>query len=215
MQAQGKSRYICPMNELPGGQAGGAWKSSLLDDLVFIKKNGRYPMSRKTIPSAMLILAFLLFGLRMLWTSYLLNQRGNVAVAVLLGVTFAVVFGGALLTYLGSLRFRSIPTGQPLAANMRLTEGFLKSMQLNLYRHPQAPEVYQILSRPLGNSDQREVMIFIADDNRILINSHFINNKWTMSRGSKNSRMMAKQFGKWLETHMQSADSGITAVEKN
>ena len=193
-----KRTYIYMMKSLPGNNAGAQWNNSLLDDLVFIKKNLRYPMSKKTLPSAALIGILLFFISRTLWMTMLTGMHGHVAVAIFLGVMMGIIFLSGILRYYRTLQFRSIPTPYFAAENMKLIDTFLRMQQLNLYRHPRAPEVFQILSRPLGNSEQREVMIFIADDKRILINSHFINQKWIISAASKNTNGMARQLKQWL-----------------
>ncbi len=124
-----------------------------------------------------------------------------------------VVLGifGVANSYYNILRFKSIRTPFFANENMRLVEEFLRSQQLNLYRHPQAPEVFQILSRPLGNTEQREVMIFIANDKCILINSHFINTKWTISPQSRNYRNMASRLKEWLKIHYPNTNTTVMA----
>jgi len=204
------------MKAIADGTAGGAqWNNTLLDDLAFIKKKQRYPLSRKTIPSTILIAFFVLMISRLSFVGLLLNHKSNIAMSVFTVVIMTVVFISGILSYWRTLRFSCITTPYFESENRALIELFLKSQHLNMYRHPKAPEVFQILSRALGNKqDQREVMIFIADDHRILINSHFINQKWTITPQSRNYRKMASQFKQWLTINglHHSAPEGAVAV---
>lgn len=203
------------MKSLPGNNTGPQWNNSLLDDLVFIKQHLRYPISKKTLPSAALIGISLFFISRTLWMTMLTGVRGHVAVAIFLGVMMAIIFASGIMRYYSTLKFRIIPTPYFATENMKLIETFLRMQQLNLYSHPKAPEVFQILSRPLGNSEQREVMIFIADDKRILINSHFINQKWVLSAGSKNANGMARQLQQWISQISKGNPSSQVIISDN
>jgi hypothetical protein len=210
-----KEVYIYIMKSLPGNKTGPQWNNSLFDDLAFIKQHLRYPMSKKTLPSAALIGILLFFISRALWMTMLTGLHGHVAVTIFLGVMMAIIFVSGIQRYYGTLRFHSIPTPYFATENLKLVETFLRMQQLNLYRHPKAPEVFQILSRPLGNSEQREVMIFIADDKRILINSHFINQKWVLSAASKNANGMARQLQQWISQNSKGAPSSQVIISDN
>lgn len=198
--------YLCVMKTLPGNNANAQWKSSLLDDLVFIKQHMRYPMTKKTIPSVFIIGAALASGAYMLWTTVRLGIKGNLWLTWLVLALMTTVYITNVIHYLRTLRFKVIPTSFFAAENMKLIDTFLRHQQLNLYRHPEAPEVFQILSRPLGNNtDQREVMIFIADDKRILVNSHFTNQKWAILNASGNAKQMAKRLKDWIAVNNETA----------
>jgi len=184
----------------------------LLNDLVFINKHKRYPMSKKMIIPVFSLLFILIAGSRMVYTTVFLRKSD---ISVMLWIAIALVFismCGMLYSFYNILRFRSIPAPFPVNENIKLVNEFLRSQQLNVFRHPQAPEVFQILSRPLGgNTEQREVMIFIADDRRILINSHFVNQQWTLSPQSRNYRKMANRLKEWLKIHYPNTDTGVMA----
>jgi hypothetical protein len=203
------------MKAIPENSPGPQWNNKLLDDLVFIKKHLRYPISKKTIPSVFLIAIFIGFAFRMATVTLLVNHKGgHTALSWFFAIMIMVIFGSGILSYLHTLRFKSIPTSFFAVENMRSVEKFLKSQQLNTYRHPKAPEVFQIVSRPLGHTEQREVMIFIADDKRILVNSHFINQKWSLNTSSRNARKMANRLAGWLKIYnndRSSADGSIAA----
>ncbi|MCW3122558.1 MAG: hypothetical protein JWQ38_2050 [Flavipsychrobacter sp.] len=187
-----------------------------MDDLVFIKKHLRYPMSKKTLPATAFIALSLFFIFRTLWLTVLIEQRGNIWTGVFLAAMMVIAFASGVMRYWRTLKFRSIPTPYFANENIKLIDSFLRVQQLNLYRHPKAPEVFQILSRAMGNSAQREVMIFIADDKRILINSHFTNQKWLISPASKNAGQMAGQLKEWIKTQAISNPKplkGLTHVD--
>ncbi len=116
--------------------------------------------------------------------------------------------------YLGVLKFREIKTGYHLIANIALLKKFMQVQQLAFSVHPDAPEVYQIISKNIStNKDEtREVMLFIADDKRILINSHFVGNL-TISLPSRNYNEMCKRLAAWIERHkMENADTAIVTA---
>jgi len=72
-------------------------------------------------------------------------------------------------------------------------------------RHPQMPEVFQILSKNISSlNDAREVVIFIADDKRILVNSHFINGRFNAPVGVPHYLQLAKLLAEFIENQKQS-----------
>ncbi len=194
------------MKSIPQSNSGPQWNNKLLDDLVFIKKHLRYPFSRRTIPSTLIIAAFMYWLGRMMWVIFLVQQRKPAITFLVISLMIVILFTG-IYNYYRTLKFAIIPTPFPAAENRRLVEKFLQSQQLATYTHPKAPEVFQIASKPLGNSisEQREIMIFIADDNRILINSHFINQKFALTPSSRNYRQMANRLKEWVTIHYPAA----------
>lgn len=154
------------------------WNDQLLNDLAFIKRHLRYPIVRARLQSAVLwsvifMTPLVLFTL--LDTSNTAHPRFFTIIQPLMCIFLCIMF---MYRTRESLRFSSIPTDFSSVENRQLTEDFLRSLHLAFYQHPNAPEVLQILSRNTSaGKEDREVMIFIADDNRILINSHFTG-KW-------------------------------------
>ncbi len=187
------------MKTLPLDHTAPHWKNSLLNDLVFIKKHLRYPINKRTIPAALSAVLILFFAVRVIWTALFASGRVHYGAGWFLAGTLLIVAIARISRYWRSLRFLAIPTPFFANENRKQIEDFLRWQQLNVYRHPQAPDVFQILSRPRNsNSPQREVMIFIADDKRILINSHIINQKWSIAPPSRNAGNMAAMLYKWL-----------------
>jgi hypothetical protein len=200
------------MKTLPGNNAGPQWSSKLIDDLSFIKKHHRYPLSKKTLIPTFSLLLIVACSSWMIYTTVFRHKMEISAIIWFVLLLLAVSVFGAIYNYYNLLRFKTIPTGYASLENRKLVDEFLTSQQLNVFRHPQAPEVLQILSRPLGNNtEQREVMIFIADDKRLLINSHFINQKWTVSPQSRNYRIMANRLKEWMKIHYPARGASIVA----
>jgi hypothetical protein len=176
------------------------WDDKLLNELVFIKKHLRYPFSRKTLPSVLFLTGLLFLFLRMLWVMVFISNKLKVAAWWLLLGVLVLIVAISLYQYMQVLRFKVIATPYAVAENMKLVNDFLLSQQLAIYQLPGAPEVSQIASRPVGygKHEQQEVMIFIADDKRILINSHFTKTKF-MEPPSRNSKKMAKMLNQWIQ----------------
>jgi hypothetical protein len=192
--------------QLDDGHEGHQWHSSLLADLTFIRKHLRYPLSKKTLPSLLVVSALLFLVFRLGFITVLLSKAHNAAVFWFLIGLVGVTVGVTIYRYWAMLRFTVISTPFFMAENKRLLETFLVAQQLRLYRHPEAPEVYQIMSRPHGNSrnERREVMIFIVDDKRMLINSHIAGQRFAINGPSDNSREMAHQLAAWLTSNKNS-----------
>ena len=159
------------MKQLQGNNTGPQWNSTLLHDLVFIKQHLRYPFSKKTLPKTFIVAFLLIIGVRMMGFVFLAAHSNNLFFKLFIIPLLVVIIIGSFYQYYRTLQFRSIPTPFFANENRKLIEVFLRSQQLMLYQHPDAPEVFQIASRAIGGgkNPQREIMIFIADDKRVLI----------------------------------------------
>ncbi len=187
------------MKSIPGNNAGPHWKNGLLNDLAFIRRKKRYPFSKKTVPATAILVLSILYICRTVWMAVIVRKTENTALMLFAGAMMIIILFSGIVRFWYALRFSSVSTPFFANDNVKLLKDFLSYQQLNIYRHPEAPEVFQIISRPLGNNDEkREVMIFIADDKRILINSHFTNQKWFISSTSRNSGSMARNLAKWI-----------------
>ncbi len=196
------------MKELPesGGQS--EWNRQLLRDLSFIRKNKRYPFRRMTLMPLLASTVLLGFLFRLILAGSLGFRTGNLnfGLFIILGL-FVVPTVIAIKRFSDLIRFFEVRTGYTQAMNMKLLERFLEEQRLVTFRHPEATEIYQIISRNISaGGDEREVLIFIADDSRILINSHFTSSrKWfkLISAPTHHGEMM-KAFRKWLAEQEQS-----------
>lgn len=197
------------MKQIPQGGGEANWDNQLLQDLSFIKKNLRYPMGKKTVMPA--ILASISFVCGIYFIYWLLYLKGNQFLSIFLFVTLLIPIIVTVNRHLGVLKFIAIPTPYFLAENMQALQRFLEEERLVVFRHPDAPEVSQIISRNIDAfGDQREVLIFIADERRILINSHFTTTRKRlfMPAGQRHHRQMAKMLKAWLNKQ-QSGTAGV------
>ena len=115
-----------------------------------------------------------------------------------------------------ALKFDVIPTDFFLQDNKDIIKRFLSAQHLAFTQHPEAPEVFMIISRNLDmnpKNDYREVMVFIADDKQILVNGHFTGKRSTIAPASHNYRKMAKRLKEWVKLHINTTDT--TAVSRN
>ena len=135
----------------------------------------------------------------------------NIALLVIVPLLLISVIA-SLWRYMQTLKFATIATPFYSEQNRELIERFLKSMHLVVFQHPEAPEVYQIISKNIDAfKEQREVMVFIADDKRILLNSHYTRTGFTLISSSGNYREMAKSLKIWLDRNIQNSNTDISA----
>lgn len=185
------------MKELPYNNANGNWENKILKDLVFIKNHGRYPINKKTLAPTLFIGLAVAFLLRFVLVAFL--TRNSEYLTIFIALVFVVSLFIAITSYIRTIRFTSIATKYFANDNQQLIKQFLESEHLAYSRHPEAPEVFQILSRPIGGNDNnREVMVFIADDKRILVNSHYTGQKFNIKSSSKNYLVMARMLRNWI-----------------
>jgi len=85
---------------------------------------------------------------------------------------------------------------------------------LALSRLDKAPEVFQIISKNVtaSKNEIREVVIFVADDKRILINSHFVGKKAAFTYPSHHYKQMVTQLAKFVETYNAKSNGSIIAM---
>jgi hypothetical protein len=209
------------MRTLPTGNGDAQWENSLINDLAFIKKHLRYPLTRKTlVPSFIsgIILAYMLRMAWMIWIMHTAVTKHNffdvMPYIMILIIALPLVF--TTYAYMQVLRFQAVKTVFFSAENQQLIQKFLQSQHLVIYRHPDAPEVFQIISKNINanrNKDQREIMIFIADDKRILINSHLTNVGFSFNTYSRRHyKEMAKRLQEWIKIHLpENANTSIVS----
>lgn len=196
------------------------WQTDLLRDLAFIKKHRRYPLGKRTIAPAALTGFLLLTILRLLWPVLFISSSPSLAengfvkwglLIVIASLTFTVVFQSVKV-----LRFDKISVPHHMQENIDLLKLFFKANHLAYSQHPEAPEVFMILSRNLDanpNRDYREVMVFIADDKQILVNSHFTGKKFNVTPPSRNYKRMSKELQRWLNNHINNTNNTTVPVK--
>lgn len=124
---------------------------------------------------------------------------------------FALVPIGIVLLTLGqliyrrlqTLRFIVVPSTFYLSENIALIGRFLQEQNIAFYHSSEAPEVFQISSTILNReTGQREIMVFIADNQRVLVNSHFTSERAEAgfkATASRENRKMAKALRQFIE----------------
>lgn len=194
---------------LPDGNGEGAWDNSLVNDMAYIKKHLRYPMRFKTLKPVLLWAALLMLMTSIVAAAYMAGDTRKMPYFIFVINMISAL--GMAVRYILTLRFQEVKTGLFVQQNSAILESFLKAQQLLVFRHPEIPEVYQILSRNLyraGNSEKREVIIFIADDKRILINSHFTETGFVTPPGGRHHKQMAGKLKEWIKNN-EAVDAGL------
>jgi len=178
------------------------WHSPILEDISFIRRRLRYPLNRRTSAPA-ITMAILLLAMTTIIIAITRQFSDGIKISIVPTVAALLVIAVFIVRLFRSFYFISITTGYSASDNIKALESFLAAKQILVFHHPDAPEVFQIISRPLdGFKGKREVMIFIADDKRILINSHFVPGSGDAVQpvGASNHHRMAAELKKWMET---------------
>jgi hypothetical protein len=179
------------------------WDEQLVKDLAFIKKNRRYPFSRMTLMPLLTSTLLLVYLVWPFWKYITGEKRSDIVVVLVVVVLMSIPILISLLRYLRLISFKVVSTPYPLSENMKQLQKFLEEQHLLVFRHPKAPEVFQIIStniNPMG--EDREVLIFLADDQRILVNSHFSSSrkKFRFLIGQTHEKEMIKMLNHWLKS---------------
>ena len=186
------------MKQLATPQTRASWNSQFIEQLEFIKKQLRFPFKGRSMWLAITFYAIIPGSSILLYALFFLTSKGNAAFYWLLPL---VLFTNLLVVrrYLRTLRFRPVPALPTTTENIRLLLNFLKSNHFAYHQHPQAPEVFQIISRNISASgEDREVLVFIADEGRILLNSHFTQSGSKLTMGTSHVREMAKDLRQFI-----------------
>lgn len=181
------------MKQLGASTPNEQFNKEILAQLGFIKKHLRYPISRRMILLALPLLTVIPALLYFLLIGQNSNYKAQILLPVLLGVLLVVA---SRRTY-QSLHFLSIPAHRLCSKNLVLLQQFLAENHFAFARHPEAPEVFMIMSRELGRQkEEREIVVFIADDNRILVNSHFAQSKFSAPIDKLHHKQIAAELKK-------------------
>ncbi|MBW7913497.1 MAG: hypothetical protein H3C54_07335 [Taibaiella sp.] len=209
------------MKHLNAPSGSGDWQNELIRDLAYIKAHKRYKLGKKTIAPASIIALLLLTMARLAWPFIFLSfSAAPTQQSSLLQWIFSLSIAFLLLTVVYSffkvLKFETLKTPQFMQENIILLHKFFTQNRLAYTQHPEAPEVFMIISRNLDanpKKDYREVMVFIADDKQILVNSHFTGKKFNITPPSRNYRRMARELQKWLnDEQIKNNDNSLLPV---
>jgi len=186
------------------------WYSPLLNDISFIKKHLRYPVGKKTIwpilaISAACVWFVAIFIIVLLLSTERIKSKGltsdSITGIVVISLVMSV-FAVAMWRSIQNFKFISIKSNFTELDNISLIRQFLTKQNIAFYHNPDAAEVFQISSTILDRANgQREIMVFIADDNRILLNSHFtvaLADRPIKAYVTGAHKKMAKDLKQWL-----------------
>lgn len=185
--------------------------SPLLEDLNFIKTNRRYPINKHTRYVAFAGIGTILSGIVLL-SLFLLLGWGSSARYWIVPFIFTLTLLQRATAVISLLRFRQIRNKENTPTNISLLKQFLQHNHLAYFQSPVAPEVFQIASRELGTgAGQREILVFIADEGRILLNSHFTNavREGIPLKISSEYRKMEKALRKWMKERTVEGPEGF------
>jgi hypothetical protein len=188
------------------------WQEELATNLAFIKKHKRYPFTSMTIMP--LITSIVLLGglIWMFWAGLYGNKQATGSFPFIIALVLSVPVLVAIGRYFSLIGFRIIHTSFYLAENMKLLQLFLEQQKLVTFRHPAMPEVFQIISKNISAmGEDREVLIFVADDKRVLVNSHYTSSrKWfRFLSPPTHEKEMIKSFMHWLSARDRSGATDI------
>lgn len=187
--------------------------SKIVENLNYIKQHLRYPWKKRIAIPLWTTIGFILFNVAfLLFEIYVFNfekdlwQRLLTLFAPLISLLISCI---AIYKYLQSLKFMEIKTGLNKALSQKLITSFLQKRHFLIYHHPDSPDIMQIVSRPLTTrTERREIVVFIADENRVLINGHFTETRWIMLM-SNHAKKIAKEFSNTVLKQKQQKETSL------
>lgn len=192
------------MNALPSGDRQQTFINELIEDLAFIRGKLRYPFRRMTLMPLLASGIIVGFFLRFVFVATITKNSNYAMLFVMLLICVPTVV--AIKRYIDLIRFFPVDTYTRLHDNIILLQDFLQEKRLVTFRHPAAPEIFMISSKNLSAlGDEREVLIFVADENRILINSHFTTsrNRFRLFIAASHQQQIIRELKAWLRAKEQ------------
>ena len=174
----------------------------LIAQLSFIKRHLRYPLDRQKFVALFAMLLTVPLPL-FLWLFFKRNPQHEFPFwLMMLGLMMFIPAVFNLFRFLQTFRFIAVASQFDAVENELLLIRFFQSCQLRFERHSANPELFWIMSRKLNrDTETREVVIFIVEDKRILINSHFTRPRFISPVGQPHHRELAKTLNKWLDSN--------------
>ena len=191
------------MKSIGAGSEQAKWNQRVVLQLSFIKKHLRYPIDRATAMPAVLLaasmpaLAMLSFIAFFTKSTSHYHQRWPLYMVLSM---ILIIAGATIRRHWQTLHFLVVPARRDTGSNMRLLQQFLQQQHFAFARHPELPEIFQIISKNIaGLRDEREVVFFIADEGRILVNSHFTHSGARYVVGASHCRQIAGMLREWIK----------------
>ncbi|PSK93949.1 hypothetical protein [Taibaiella chishuiensis] len=181
----------------------GPRSAGVYEDLDFIKKKLHYPLRRRLLVPLLAwivpLLALYGFSLARIWGAGDPADHRRYYMGVL-PLIFTIITLAGLSRYGATLRFATLYTGLDRRRSRELIAAFLRAQQVAVITHPMSGDIFQIVSTPVSSrsGDMREVLVLIADEGRILLNSHFANNTLMMVPPARLRRHMEKALKNWI-----------------
>lgn len=186
------------------------WQNSIVNDLGYIKKHLRYPWKSGMKTPLFMAAGFALLSVVLFLLAIIIARTGNDFILYFWPLNSLLLAAISSFYYLKSLKFTTIETGLEKEGNQQLIHSFLQEKQLLVYEHPQCPDIMQILSRPVNiSSEQREVLVFIAAENEVLVNSHFTENSWAIMLKRRHGKTMVKSLEKYIADNATQQKTGV------
>lgn len=186
------------------------WERSIVRDLNYIKANKRYRWNAKLRAPLIIYSILILLAAFLVIITVTDIEAKRISRFFVPSVSF-LMLGVIILNYLQSLKFIDLPTGLNKQLNHDLLVSFLNRKGLLIYYHPETNDVIQIVSRPLSFQDERrEVLIFVIDDNTILINSHFTDSGWKLTAAARHDKQMGAELMQWINQYKSQNEKTIT-----
>ncbi len=153
------------------------WPKHMVEDVPFIKQNLRYPFRWRIIFPLLLGITVILFivpvALSLTLGDTPLAPLINLFIWISVGISI-LAWVAAIYQYRKSLVFTAIATPGDELQQVQLIRRFFSERGIMVLDHPETAKVQYVVSLPIKKgSEEREVVILIADNNRILVNSHF------------------------------------------
>lgn len=148
-------------------------KKQIPEDYDFIKKNLRYPLRsfRRILPFFVITFITTLLFLRFVFSKPFQSFQPLDGFLLINALSIGAMFLGAY-RYWRSLFFDRLGAAMDAGTNMALLNDFLRSRHFYVHQPEGHPEVYMISSREDSKYRETEIVVFIAVDKAILVNSH-------------------------------------------
>ncbi len=177
-------------------------------DLHFIKKKLRYPINnfRKAFP----FIFFLVFMLLMSLLFYAFISAGTFVRSKWLVQLFPFLLGMGVTTigmirYYSSLFFERKETGLTTDENITLLKKFFTAQSLRYHTMAGYPDVLLIHSVMNSQGTEQEIVVFIATESKLLVNSHI-----ATSNIFPKSKRKYKELVAMLQSFLSQNQTGVT-----
>ena len=180
-------------------------------ELSFIKQHKRYPISKKMLLSiAAIVFILLIVSMQLMFITFANNAEYKYLSMVILAIALLTAADRAIKLW-RTLKFEELLSAKNASGNNQLISRFLAEQQILSHVHLEDSNIFMVQSREIDNDEkpQKEIMILIADNNRILINSHYSNMWWYASGPYRRSDLLSKQLAEWLLTTLHPHRSAL------